>query len=95
MAKFLSTNDIKQPASGSSDILEAVKHFVSEVDFIDLQTKVNAWLLILNSDLIENRPSIRNISFSVYRKPNPQGGDQYLCQVHYVLTGDANDAPNL
>jgi hypothetical protein len=95
MAKFLSTNDIKQPVRGSSDILEAVKHFVSEVDFIDLQTQVNDWLLLLNSNVIENRPSIRNISFAVYSNPNDEDSDQYLCQIHYVLTGDADDSSNL
>ncbi|GAG38164.1 unnamed protein product [marine sediment metagenome] len=96
MAKFLPFGGVTFPSQGSTDLLELVKHFSSSVDFDDLQDQINTWLLLINSDLIENRPAIRNISFNVIDKTsNPNKGFNYFAQVHYILLGDADDSPNL
>lgn len=95
MAKILAYGEVRFPTQGSSDILELVKHFESNVSFGNLQDQINAWLLFLTSDVIINRPSIRDISFTVFEKSKPMGEMRYYAQVHYILIGDADDFPNL
>lgn len=97
MAKFSAFGEVRFPTQGSSDVLELVKHFTSTVDFDELQDQINVWLLLINSDVIVNRPSIRTITFNVFEKlENPDKGQfNYFAQVHYILLGDADDSPNL
>lgn len=91
MPKFLAYGEVRFPTQGSSNIAELVKHFHSDVSFDDLQTKINAFLLLLTTDAFDNRPSIRTITFhTLEKRENPNKGDfQYYCQVHYMLIGDA------
>ena len=95
MAKFLPYGGVTYASQGSTDLLERVKHFTSDVDFDDLQDQINIWLVLLNSNVIVNRPAIREIKFQVLDETNPPGGIFYYCQVHYILVGDADDSPNL
>jgi hypothetical protein len=95
MAKFLAYGGVRFPSQGSSELQELVKHFETNISFDDLQDQINLWLLFLSSNTIINRPSIRDISFSIFEKSNPQSEMRYFAQVHYLLLGDADDAPNL
>lgn len=97
MAKFLSSKEVNIPAQGSTDILELVKHFQVIDDFEELQNDMNAWFILINSDFLKNRPHIRSISFSSYIKPANPNKDAivFLSQVHYFLTGDADDSPSI
>ena len=97
MAKFLPYGLVTFSSQGSNEILELVKHFTSTVDFGDLQDQINLFFVLLNSNVIENRPAIRAINFNVFEKlENPNKGDfHYFAQVHYILIGDADDSPNL
>jgi hypothetical protein len=95
MAKFLPYGGVTFPAQGSNEILELVKHFESTVDFDQLQNKINLWLVLINSDVVVNRPAIRNISFTVFETSNPGAEMRYFAQVHYILLGDADDSPSL
>ncbi len=95
MAKFLPYGGVTFPAQGSSEILELVKHFTSDVDFEELQDQINVWLVLINSDVIVNRPAIRNISFQVVDNTPPNAALLYYAQVHYILLGDADDSPSL
>ena len=96
MAKFLPYGGVEFPAQGSTEIQELVKHFSSSVDFEDLQDQINVWLILINSDVIANRPAIREISFNVIDKnSNPNKGFNFFAQVHYILLGDADDSPSL
>ncbi len=95
MAKFLPYGGVVFPSQGSSEILELVKHFTSTVDFDELQDQINVWLVFINTDVILNRPAIRNISFQVVDKTPPNAALLYYAQVHYILLGDADDSPSL
>lgn len=95
MARYLPYGGVTFSSQGSSLITELVKHFESSVSFDDLQNQINVWLILIGSEVILNRPAIRNISFSVFEKSNPMAEMRYFAQVHYILIGDADDAPNL
>jgi hypothetical protein len=95
MAKFLPYGGVTFPSQGSTEILELVKHFTSNVDFDELQDQINVWLVLLNSEVIVNRPAIRAITFTVFETSNPGAEMRYFAQVHYILLGDADDSPSL
>lgn len=94
MAKFLPYGGVTFPSQGSTDILELVKNFTSTVDFEELQDQINLWLILINSNVILNRPAIRAITFQVHNELSPSQ-IVYYAQVHYILLGDADDSPNL
>ena len=95
MARYLKYGSLSMPSQGSSLIQELVKHFESDVSFDDLQTKINVWLLLLGTPFFVNRPAIRDISFTVVETNPPMPIIMYYAQVHYVLVGDGDDAPNI
>jgi hypothetical protein len=95
MAKFLPYGGVIFPSQGSNEILELVKHFESNVDFDELQEQINLWLVLINSEVILNRPAVRSITFSVFEKSSPMAEMRYFAQVHYILVGDADDSPSL
>ena len=94
MAKFLPFGQVTFASQGSTDLLELVKHFTSDVDFEELQEQINLWLVLINSNVILNRPAIRAITFQVHNNLAPPE-TLYYAQVHYILLGDADDSPNL
>jgi hypothetical protein len=97
MAQYLAYGGVTYPPQGSTIIQELVKHFENNVSFEDLQDEINLWLILIGGPLILNRPSIRSVAFSHYIKPTNPNKDSiiYLAQIHYMLIGDADDAPNL
>jgi hypothetical protein len=90
MATYLAYGELKHNSQGPNTIQELVKHFESAIDWEDLQDQINVWLLLIGTDAILLRPSVRTISFQILEKPlNPDKGILlYFAQVHYLLTGD-------
>ena len=95
MAAFLTHGGVAFPATGSNKVQVLVKHFESDISFDALQDLMNAWLILIGTNVIQNRPVIKNITFSVIQTPPPQPELLYLSQIHYLLIGDADDEPNL
>ena len=95
MARYLPYGDLSLPSQGSSQLQELVKHFESDVSFDNLQTQINVWLLLLGTPFFINRPAIREITFEVHETGQPMPVIMYYAQVHYVLVGDGDDAPNI
>jgi hypothetical protein len=95
MAAYLAYGVQEKPNQSPQVFNEYVKHFESNISFGDLQDQINDFLALLGSDIILNRPSIKNIEFEVFMKDPPMATIIYFAQVHYLLTGDNDDSPNI
>ena len=88
MSNFLAYGRIENPNQGSRNQTEYLK-ILKDTDDQALQTLVNDYLNYLSGPQVLNRPSIRNIQFSV-----ATNGTLYAA-IHFVLVGDDTTPPNL